>query len=594
MTVDQIAILAVLVTVVVLFVWGRLRVDVVALLALLSCVGLGLIPNDVAFIGFGHPAVITVAAVLGLSAALSRSGLIDLIAARIAKLSSTRLGQTAALCGLGGVLSGFMNNVGALAMLMPVALSMAKRGQYGSGLVLMPLAFATILGGMTTLIGTPPNLLVSGYRRQATGEGFALFDFAWVGVPLALAGIVFLVLVGWRLLPVRGGAGGAGAQPFDVEAYLTELRVPAGSPVIGKRLDQVLEAQEQPPAIDALVRNWNQVVRRLHHAVLQEGDVLVAQGETEAIQALVSSGFELVAAKDLEREDGTGQVEREALALIEVVVPPRSWIERRTAADIDLRARFGLNLLAIARSGSPLGRRLRDQRFQAGDVLLLQGEREGLADAVRALGCLPLAERGIALEPVRAVVPIALFGAAVVATAFGVASAAVLLVAALVGMVLTRTIGVRDVYDAIDWQVIVLLAAMIPVGGALETTGAAQLLAESLATLTGQLPPHALLGLLLVVTMTLSDVMNNAATAVVMSPIAVGLAAALGVSPDPMLMAVAVGASAAFLTPIGHQNNLLVMGPGGYRFGDYWRMGLPLEILLTGLGVWLIPVAWPF
>ena len=594
MNVDQIAILTVLVAVVALFVWGRLRVDVVALLALLVCVGLGLVPGEEAFGGFGHPAVITVAAVLGLSAALSRSGAIDLIAARIAKLSSNRLAQTSALCGLGGALSGFMNNVGALAMLMPVALSMAKRGRYRSGVVMMPLAFATILGGMTTLIGTPPNLLISGYRRQVSGEGFALFDFAWVGVPLAVAGIAFVTLIGWRLLPVRGRAGGSDAQPFDVEAYLTELRVPAGSPVIGKRLDEVLEALEQPPAIDALVRRWDQVVRRLHHAVLQQGDVLIAQGETESIQALVSAGFELVAAKGLEREDGSGQVEREALALMEVVVPPRSWIERRTAADIDLRARFGLNLLAIARSGSPLGRRLRDQRFRAGDVLLLQGEREGLADAVRALGCLPLAERRIALEPGRVLVPVAIFAAAVAATAVGVAPAAVLLVAALVGMVLTRTIGVREVYDAIDWQVIVLLAAMIPVGGALETTGAAQLLAEGLAALTGQLPPRALLALVLVVTMTLSDVMNNAATAVVMAPIGLGVAAALGVNPDPMLMAVAVGASAAFLTPIGHQNNLLVMGPGGYRFGDYWRMGLPLEVLLTTLAVWLIPIAWPF
>ncbi len=594
MSFDQSAILAVLVAVVALFIWGRLRVDVVALLALLVSVTLGVVPGRDAFAGFGHPAVITVAAVLGLSAALGRTGVIDLIASRIGGLSDNRTVQTSALCGLGGALSGFMNNVGALALLMPVALSMARRGGFRSGLILMPLAFATILGGMTTLIGTPPNLLVSGFRREVAGEGFGLFDFAWAGVPLAFAGIAFVTLVGWRLLPVRGRTGGTDDQPFDIASYLTELRVPEGSPVVGKRLEEVLQSVESPPVIDALIRSWNQVVRRLHHAVLQQGDVLLAEGETEAIQALVAKGFELVPAKELERDDGGGLVGREALALMEVVVPPRAWIEGRTPATIDLRARYGLNLLAIARSGASLERRLRDQRFAAGDVLLLQGEREGLLEAVRSIGCLPLAERRIALQPGRALVPVAIFGAAVLATAFGVFPAAVSLVAALLGMVLTRTIAVREVYDAIDWQVIVLLAAMIPVGGALESTGAARLLAEGLASLAGELPPQLLLGLLLVLTMTLSDVMNNAATAVVMSPIAIGVAAALGVDADPMLMAVAVGASAAFLTPIGHQNNLLVMGPGGYRFGDYWRMGLPLEILLTGLAVWLIPVMWPF
>lgn len=593
MSFDQTAILAVLAAVIALFVWDRLRADVVALLALMACVALGLVPPEEAFGGFGHPAVVTVAAVLGLSAALARSGVIDLIAARIGRWSGNPLTQSGLLCGLGGFLSAFMNNVGALAMLMPVAISMAQRGGYRAGMVLMPLAFATVLGGMVTLIGTPPNLLIAGYRRDAGGEPFGMFDFAWIGLPLAVVGIAFVALVGWRLLPVRGRAGGAGARPFDVAAYLTELRVPDGSPAIGRRLSDLLGELEDPPAVDAMVRSWNQVVRRLNHAILQKGDVLIAQGETEAIQALVAKGFELVAAKDLEREDG-GAVEEEALALMEVVVPPRSWIEGRTAAAIDLRARFGLNLLAIARSGAPLDRRLRDQRFEAGDVLLLQGEREGLTEAVRAIGCLPLAERRIALTPGRAVVPVALFAAAVAATAVGVVPAAVALVAALLGMVLARSIGAREVYDAIDWQVIVLLAAMLPVADALQTSGAAELLAGALAAAAGELPARVTMGLLLIVTMALSDVMNNAATAVVMAPIGIAVAAALGVSADPMLIAVGIGASAAFLTPIGHQNNLLVMGPGGYRFGDYWRMGLPLELLMAALAVWLIPIAWPF
>ncbi|NQW10041.1 MAG: SLC13 family permease [Alphaproteobacteria bacterium] len=593
MTPDQIAIVAILVVTIALFISGRLRVDVTALLALLACVVLGLVPADEAFDGFGHPAVITVAAVLGLSAALIRSGAIDAIASRVDHVAKGHIGQVVALSSLGGVFSGFMNNVGALALLMPVALSMARRGGYGPGLILMPLAFATILGGMTTLIGTPPNLLVSDYRRRALGEGFALFDFAWVGLPLAITGIAFITLVGWRLLPHRKASAG-GNRPFDVEGYLTELVVPEGAPAIGKTVDEVIDGIETPPMIDAVVRGRNQVIRHVRHAKLQAGDVVMVHGEAEAIESLAGRGLTMLAAKELEREDGAGPLDRDALALVEVVVPPRAWIRNRSPAMIALRVRYGVNLLAVAREGKRIESRLRDVRFQAGDVLLLQGERETLSDTIALLGCLPLAERHIALQPKRALVPVAVFVAALLAIGFGLLPAAAALTAALLAMVLTRLMPMQEVYAAIDLQVVVLLAAMIPVGGALQSSGTAQILADALAHLAGEASPRVLLAVLLIVTMSLSDIMNNAATTVVMAPIGLGVAVALGTSPDPMLMAVAIGSSAAFLTPIGHQNNLLVMGPGGYRFGDYWRMGLPLEILLVAIGVWLIPVAWPF
>ncbi|MCR9070443.1 MAG: SLC13 family permease [Alphaproteobacteria bacterium] len=594
MTVDQFATLSLLAAVVVLFIWGRWRVDAVAMLALMAAFCVGLVPSETVFSGFGHPAVITVAAVLALSSALARSGVVDLIAAWIERFAATRFTQLVALSTLGGAMSGFMNNVGALALLMPVALSMAKRTGYSASLVLMPLSFATILGGLVTLIGTPPNVIIAQYHEQMTGHGFQLFDFAWTGIPMAVAGILFLTLVGWRLLPSSGQNRSEGDAPFDIDGYVTELVVPQGAKVVGKTIDDIAEEMETPPQFDGIVRGRTRVIRRLHRAQLQEGDVLLVHGDTESIEELVSKGFKMVAAKDLKAEEGGSPIDTDALAVVEAVVTPRSWLEGRTPALVALRARYGINLLAIARSGAPIRSRLRDARFQAGDVLLLQGARDQINETVRALGCLPLAYRNLSLEPRRALVPVLLFAAAIAATVTNVLPAAVALTFAVVLLVFLRGISVREVYEAIDWQVIVLLAAMIPVGGALETTGTANLLANAIASAAWTTNPHVILAIVLILTMTLSDIMNNAATAVVMAPVSVGLASAIGVSPDPMLMAVAVGASSAFLTPIGHQNNLLVMGPGGYRFGDYWRMGLPLEIILVGLGVLIIPWVWPF
>lgn len=584
----------VLVSTIGLFIWGILRVDVVAVLALLACVMLGLVPGDEAFGGFGHPAVITVAAVLGLSSALARSGAIDLVAGRIGRIASGRTAQMVTLSGLGGVLSGFVNNVGALALLMPVALSVARKTGYPAAMILMPLAFATILGGLITLIGTPPNLLVSTYRRDVTGQSFGLFDFAWVGLPLAAVGIAFVTLIGWRLLPRIRPDQGATDTPFEIEGYLTELFVPEESECIGQTLEEIGAELEDAPSFVGMIRRRQRVVRRVRHTALQAGDVVIAQGDAGQIEAAVGHGLVMVAAKEIERSDGKGPIDRDALALMEVVVPQRARIENRSAALLSLRARFAVNVLAIAREGEPIHRRLRDVRFRAGDVLLLQGEKDTLAETVRVLGCLPLAERNLTLEPRRIVVPVLLFLAAICAIVFGALPASVALVTALVGMVLSKTITVNEVYESIDWQVIVLLAAMIPVGGALETSGAAGAVAGWFAEVGGQLPIWVVLAAILIVTMTLSDIMNNAATAVVMAPISFELSNALGVSPDPMLMAVAIGASCAFLTPIGHQNNLLVMGPGGYHFGDYWRMGLPLEILLVVVAVLLIPIVWPF
>lgn len=589
MTTPQIILFAILGASLCLFIWGRWRVDVVALGALLASVATGLVPPAEAFYGFGHPAVMTVAAVLAISAALERSGVVDLVVRRVTGATSSRAGQMTALCVFGGAISGFMNNVGALALLLPVGITTARKTGYSPSLLLMPLSFATILGGLTTLVGTPPNIIVSGFRREALGNGFALFDFAWVGVPLAAAGIAYLVLVGWRLIP-RDRKAAAGGEPFEIADYVTEMRVKEGDKVAGRTLAQVQEAAGVEFNVIQLIRSEWRYPGLLNRVTLQVGDVLLVKADSEAIQALVDQGgVELVEASKMLEE-----LEAADLAVAEAVVTPLSWLAGRSPRSLRLRNLFNVNLLALSRKGQQIRTRLRDVRLEPGDVLLLQGDAETLGQSVSRLGCLPLAERGLNLQPRRALVPLVVFAAAIAAIAFGILPAAIALVMAVLVMVLANVLPPAEVYESIDWQVVVLLGALIPVGGALETTGAASWIAARIGDLSRAVPPHLVLAAVLVATMTLSDLMNNAATAVVMAPIAVGLGIELGLSPDPFLMAVAVGASSAFLTPIGHQNNVLVMGPGGYRFGDYWRVGLPLEVLLVLLAVPLIPWAWPF
>jgi di/tricarboxylate transporter len=615
---QQVLILGVLAATVAMFLWGRWRHDMVAAAALLACVLTGLVTPAEAFAGFGHPAVVTVACVLVLSQGLLSSGAVDALARIVLPAKAGPTLSIAALTALVAVLSGFMNNVGALALLMPVAIQLAGRLELPPGKVLMPLAFGSILGGTTTLIGTPPNLIVSAFRNSAGLGGFGMFDFTPVGAALTVAGVAFIAAVGWRLVPARKQAG---VEGFETGAYLTEARVAEGSKAAGMRLRDVEQALESADAqVVGLVRNDVRLTPPSPGRVVRAGDILVLEAEAGALaEAVGRLGLKLeedkreaarngaqadpappakAQAKKQTEEDAEGGEDEapplDEIALAELAVLPGAALAGRSATDILLRTRYGINLLAVSRQGGRSRARLRTMRLDAGDVLLVQGAPEAISGFANSMGCVPLARRDLRIPDRRAaIVASSIMLAAVAVTAAGLLPAAVSFAGGVLASMVLRTVPPRAVYEAVDWPVVVLLAALIPVAGAMETTGTADLIARLL--LEGVAQGHAVLALalILVVTMTLSDLMNNAATAAVMCPIAIGTAAALGASADSFLMAVAIGGSCAFLTPIGHQNNTLILGPGGFRFGDYWRMGLPLEIVVLAVSVPLLLLVWP-
>ncbi|MCG6116864.1 MAG: SLC13 family permease [Aquimonas sp.] len=613
MSLEQILILLILAATVGLFLWGGWRHDMVAVAALLACVAAGVVAPAEAFAGFGHPAVVTVACVLVLSRALQLSGAVDGLTRRVLPARAGPTLSLAALTGLGALLSAFMNNVGALALLMPVALQVARRLEMPPGRLLMPLAFGSILGGMTTLIGTPPNLIVSGFRAEAGERGFAMFDFSPVGVVVALAGVALIVLGGWRLVPVRREAT---ADSFESGAYLTEARVPEDSSSAGKSLRELEpKLEELGVQVVALVRNQLRLDAPHPSRKVRVGDILVIESEAEGLaNALDSLGLRLEEDKrdpeqapddaqseqaedkdkDKDKDKGESSVAASDITLVELAVLPGASIVGRSSTDLQLRTRYGINLLAVSRQGRRSLARLRALTFKAGDLLLIQGPQEALSGFAGEAGCVPLAERELRIPDRRqAVLATLVMLAAVGGAALGLVPAAVSFAAGVLASMALRTLPPRSVYAAIDWPVIVLLAALIPVAGAMESTGVASVIAAVLMEDLARGQPVLALALVMVVTMTLSDLMNNAATAAVMCPIAVGTAAALGASADPFLMAVAIGASCAFLTPIGHQNNTLILGPGGFRFGDYWRLGLPVQVLVLLIALPMLLWVWP-
>jgi di/tricarboxylate transporter len=591
-TPDQVFLFGLFGLVFTLLIWGKWRYDLVAFSALLVGVISGVVSSEEAFSGFGHPATIIVALVLVLSRGLTNSGAIFLITRNLVDASRSLATHIVIMGGIGAALSAFMNNVAALALLMPVDIQTAWKSKRNPGLSLMPLSFATILGGMATLIGTPPNIIIASYRQEAIGTPFLMFDFAPVGLVCAIAGLAFVATIGWRLIPKQQSDAGSAAKLLEITDYIAELKVPEGSPAIGKRVTELDdEAEKADVAIIGLIRGGRRLYGAARNTFIQSGDALVLEARPEAIDEL-RSALKLEYDGDKRREisaAGDGQ------SLMEVVATDRARIVGRSALQLQLLRRHSVTLLGISRRGRRISERVRRTTIETGDILLLLGPTERLPDVATWLGCLPLAERGLTVtQSEKAYIAAGLFAAAIAAASFGLVYLPVALGCVVALYVFTGIVPVRDVYDHVEWPVVVLLGSMIPLGTALEQAGGTALIANGIVAATAGLPAWVILAVLMAVTMTLSDVLNNTATTIIAAPIAINLAGQLGVSADPFLMAVAVAASCAFLTPIGHKNNTLILGPGGYAFGDYWRMGLPLEVIVVATGVPAILVFWPF
>ena len=590
MSADQIFLFVLIVAILAMLLWGKVRYDVVAFGALVVAFIGGALPKELVFSGFGHPATVIIALVLVISNGLLRSGAIEVIARHLVSGSRSLRMHIGIMSTIGAGLSAVMNNVAALALLMPVDMQAARKAGRSPAVTLMPLSFASILGGMVTLIGTPPNVVIATFREEALGAPYKMFDFAPVGLAVAVVGVLYVALVGWRLIPVERSGHDTASELMDLEGYVAEGTVRESSKAVGLKLRELQNlADDDDVNLLGIVRRGKRLPGAARNTEIRKGDVIVMEGAPQAIeQFLGRTGLDYAGA---DKHDG---VASETLELLEVVVPVGSRLVGRSALDVRLLYRHGVTLLGVSRRGKRFRERVRKLPIEPGDVLLLLGPAQRLPDVVEWLGVLPLADRGIrVLQRRKAWAAVLSFTAAVVAASFGWVYLPVALGAVAVFYVLMRIVPLARLYDSVEWPVIVLLGSLIPIGTALEASGGTALIAGWIVGLSAGLPVVAVLGLLMIVTMTLSDVLNNVATALIAAPVAVDMARQLDVNPDAFLMAVAVAASCAFLTPIGHKNNTIIMGPGGYKFGDYWRMGLPLEILVLLVGLPMILLVWP-
>ncbi|MFZ1415090.1 MAG: SLC13 family permease [Defluviicoccus sp.] len=589
MSVDQELAFAVIAGTIALLIWGRIRYDLVALSALLAAVGLGLVAPADAFRGFSDDIVVIVGSALVVSAAISRSGAVEWMMRPLAA-PLRRVGlQVPVLVGSVTVLSAMIKNIGALAILMPIAVQLARQSGASASRLLMPMAFGSLLGGLATLIGTSPNIIVSRMRAELTGQPFGMFDFTPVGASLAALGIAFLAFA-WRLLPAdRKGMGGQ--EMFEIADYTTEAVLLPSSPLVAKTVRDLEAVAEREVAVVAIIREGGHRYVPAAHWVLYADDILILEGEATALQKLVAAArLELTASKLADPK-----APAEQFAACEAVVAEGAVLIGSTPEELRLRDRYGVVLIALRRRDERIRHQLRRIRFQAGDLVLLHGRSDEMPDTLAALGCLPLAERNLELGRQRRVwLAPAILAMAVLLVGAGVVSVTVGFFAAAVIMLLTGTLTLKDAYNQVEWPVLILLGALIPVSGTLQTTGATDLIAALLSHLAKPLPPLGALTLTMAAAMLVTPFLNNAATVMVMAPIGAGVAERLGLSIDPFLMAVAIGAGCDFLTPIGHQCNTLVMGPGGYRFADYPRLGAPLSLLILAVGPFLISRFWPF
>ena len=588
MTTDQIMLFGILVVLFGMLVWGRVRYDLVAFVALLVTVLVGLIAPEEAFHGFGHPAVVIIALVLIVSRGLMNSGAVEFIARFVTSPDRALPVHIGIMAVVGAILSAIINNVAALALLMTLDMDAARKAKRAVSLTLMPLSFGTILGGMITLIGTPPNIVIAQYRQDVLGEPFSMFDFAPVGLAVAFAGIAYVAFIGWRLIPARADAM---SLEGDAGLYIAEARVKEDSKSIGQSVGELYPvAEENDVTILGLARQGKRLPGLSQSREIREGDFLVLEGDPKQIEAFMGAA-ELEAVGTEEHKGLMGK----SLSLVEAIVPEEANVVGRTMLGMRLIQRHGVTLLGISRQGKRFRERVSSLPIKAGDLLLLIGPDKNIAAASQWLGVLPLENRRLeVLQRTKALLAIGIFAAAIALSVMGITSLAIALGLCVVAYLLLGIISGRDFYALIQWKVIVLLACLIPVAAALEDTGGSQLIANLIVTQTANLPAWGVLAVLMIITMTLSDFLNNVATALIAAPIGVSVANSIGANPDPFLMGVAVAASCAFLTPIGHKNNTIIMGPGNYKFGDYWRMGLMLEVIVIVVGVPMIAWVWPF
>ena len=601
MTPDQIAVIGLILVMFALFAWNKWRYDVVAVIALVALVALDAIlggetsklveePKRV-LEGFGHPAVVTVAAVLIISRALRNSGVVDQISRSVMPFTKNQISHILSLSLVVMVLSAFMNNVGALALMLPVALKTAVDRQRSPTILLLPMAFASILGGMMTMIGTPPNIIIASLRAELTGEpAFGLFDFSPVGGLVAIAGLLFIVLIGWRLIPGKSHKKPGMESLFQINDYITEISTPPGCKWIGKTVAEVEKLVGEKMTLFGFIRKDDKVLPPNPDGVIQEGCRYVVKADPVELQALIEEHDLHLSTEMRHRIDS---LKEENTGFTEAIVTAGSPLLGRTRTHLRRRSGNTMTLMAVARQNKPIRKQLKEVVFRVGDVLLLHGKTPEMDDTIADLNLLPLAERELKVGTFSRIgLSVAIFAGAIGLSMTGFPMTIAFL-GAVLAYILCGILPLRDIYREVEWPIIVLLGAMIPVSQAFQSTDCTGLIAESIKGLTGALPPWSMITLVMIVTMCLSDIINNAATAFIMAPIAVGISDTLGLQPDPFLMAVAVGASCAFLTPIGHQCNAMILGPGGYRFGDYWRVGLPLEIVIAILGTPLIIQFWP-
>jgi len=573
----------------VMWLWGKLRYDLVALSALLLLVIVGVIPSSQAFAGFSHPAVITVAAVMIISKALQNSGALDMLARWLDRLGPDPVTLILALSGITAVASAFMNNVGALVIMMPIAIHLSGKRGIPVSRVLMPLSFASLLGGMSTLVGTPANIIISSFRSDAGLRPYGMFAFFPVGGLLALTGILFIGLIGWRLLPEKKKKRSLD-DDLAIEDYITEVKVLRESRLAGSTLRKIMQNSAFELTVIGLVREKLILDVVDPDEELLPDDILIIEADSDNLKIFMDyTQAKLIGGRKF-RKDAEGA---RNISMRELVILPDSRLVGKSAAELNLRSRYGVNLLALSRGGRKTIRRVGKSRFRVGDVLLIQGRSQILGEVIAAMGCMPLQERGVQLgDESRIALSLGIFGTALALMLLGLMPAHLAFSLAALLMTLTNVISPRELYNNVDWSVIVLLAAMIPIGLAFTRSGGALSIASGLLALGSGLPLWMELALVMGVAMLLSNVINNAATAILMAPVAIMVAQNSGAPLDMFLMAVAIGASSAFLTPIGHQSNTLVMGPGGYHFADYWKLGLPLQILVLITGVPLLIWYW--